>query len=88
MCTISLAVLERIGHMPLPPYIRRDDTDADRERYQTVFCARARLGGRAGRPDCTLRPQMLEALAGVGVEIARVTLHVGLGTFAPLRVSG
>jgi len=79
------AILDRIGHMPLPPYIRRDDADADRERYQTVF---AQERGSVAAPTAGLHftPQMLEALAGAGVEIARVTLHVGLGTFAPLRV--
>ena len=79
------AVLDEIGHMPLPPYIRRDDADADRERYQTVF---AHERGSVAAPTAGLHftPQMLEALAGMGVEIARVTLHVGLGTFAPLRV--
>ncbi len=79
------AVLDEIGHMPLPPYIRRDDADADRERYQTVF---AQERGSVAAPTAGLHftPQMLEALAGMGVEIARVTLHVGLGTFAPLRV--
>ena len=79
------AVLERIGHMPLPPYIRRDDADADRERYQTVF---AEERGSVAAPTAGLHftPQMLDALAAKGVEIARITLHVGLGTFAPLRV--
>jgi S-adenosylmethionine:tRNA ribosyltransferase-isomerase len=79
------AVLERIGHMPLPPYIRRDDVDADRERYQTVFaCER----GSVAAPTAGLHftPLVLETLAANGVEIARVTLHVGLGTFSPLRV--
>jgi S-adenosylmethionine:tRNA ribosyltransferase-isomerase len=78
-------VLERIGHTPLPPYIHRDDADADRERYQTVF---ARERGSVAAPTAGLHftPRMLDALAGNGVEIARVTLHVGLGTFAPLRV--
>jgi S-adenosylmethionine:tRNA ribosyltransferase-isomerase len=79
------ALLERIGHMPLPPYIRRDDAGADRERYQTIFsCER----GSVAAPTAGLHftPQVLEALAAKGVEIARVTLHVGLGTFAPLRV--
>jgi S-adenosylmethionine:tRNA ribosyltransferase-isomerase len=77
--------LERIGHMPLPPYIRRDDADADRERYQTVF---SHERGSVAAPTAGLHftPQMLEGLAARGVEIARVTLHVGLGTFAPLRV--
>jgi S-adenosylmethionine:tRNA ribosyltransferase-isomerase len=78
-------VLERIGHMPLPPYIRRDDAEADRERYQTVF---SRERGSVAAPTAGLHftPQMLDALTAKGVEIARVTLHVGLGTFAPLRV--
>jgi S-adenosylmethionine:tRNA ribosyltransferase-isomerase len=79
------AVLERIGHVPLPPYIRRDDADADRERYQTVF-SRERGSVAAPTAGVHFTPQMLEALAAKGVEIARVTLHVGLGTFAPLRV--
>ena len=79
------AVLDRIGHMPLPPYIRRDDADADRERYQTVF---SRERGSVAAPTAGLHftPQVLEALVGRGVEVARITLHVGLGTFAPLRV--
>ena len=79
------AALDRIGHMPLPPYIRRDDADADRERYQTVF---SRERGSVAAPTAGLHftPDMLEGLAAKGVEIARITLHVGLGTFAPLRV--
>ena len=79
------SVLERIGHMPLPPYIRRDDAEADRERYQTVF---SHERGSVAAPTAGLHftPQMLEALTAGGVEIAQVTLHVGLGTFAPLRV--
>jgi S-adenosylmethionine:tRNA ribosyltransferase-isomerase len=79
------AVLERIGHMPLPPYIRRDDVTADRERYQTVY---SRERGSVAAPTAGLHftPQTLKALAARGVEVARVTLHVGLGTFAPLRV--
>jgi S-adenosylmethionine:tRNA ribosyltransferase-isomerase len=78
-------VLDRIGHMPLPPYIRRDDAADDRERYQTVF---SREPGSVAAPTAGLHftPQVLETLAARGVEIARVTLHVGLGTFAPLRV--
>jgi S-adenosylmethionine:tRNA ribosyltransferase-isomerase len=79
------AALERIGHMPLPPYIHRDDAAADHERYQTVF---SRERGSVAAPTAGLHftPQMLETLAARGVEVARVTLHVGLGTFAPLRV--
>jgi len=79
------AVLERIGHMPLPPYIRRDDAANDRERYQTVF---SRERGSVAAPTAGLHmtPQVLSALVAKGVEVAHVTLHVGLGTFAPLRV--
>jgi S-adenosylmethionine:tRNA ribosyltransferase-isomerase len=79
------AVLDSIGHTPLPPYIHRDDADADRDRYQTVF---ARDRGSVAAPTAGLHftPQILDALIANGVEIARVTLHVGLGTFAPLRV--
>jgi S-adenosylmethionine:tRNA ribosyltransferase-isomerase len=79
------ATLDRIGHIPLPPYIRRDDAAADRERYQTVF---SRERGSVAAPTAGLHftPQILEALTARGVEIARLTLHVGLGTFAPLRV--
>ncbi len=79
------AVLERIGHIPLPPYIRRDDAAADRERYQTVF---SRERGSVAAPTAGLHftPQILSTLAARGVEVARITLHVGLGTFAPLRV--
>ncbi len=78
-------VLDQIGHTPLPPYIHRDDADADRERYQTVF---ARERGSVAAPTAGLHftPQVLDALAANGVEIARITLHVSLGTFAPLRV--
>jgi S-adenosylmethionine:tRNA ribosyltransferase-isomerase len=79
------AVLDRIGHMPLPPYIHRDDAEEDRERYQTVF---SRERGSVAAPTAGLHftPQILDAIAARGVEVARITLHVGLGTFAPLRV--
>ncbi len=79
------AVLDSIGHMPLPPYIHRDDAAADRERYQTVF---SRERGSVAAPTAGLHftPQTLDRIAAQGIEIARVTLHVGLGTFAPLRV--
>ena len=78
-------VLERIGHVPLPPYIHRNDAATDRERYQTVF---SRDPGSVAAPTAGLHftEQMLDRIAARGVEIARVTLHVGLGTFAPLRV--
>ena len=79
------SILDRIGHMPLPPYIRRDDAEQDRDRYQTVF---SREPGSVAAPTAGLHftPQTLEALAARGIEVARITLHVGLGTFAPLRV--
>ena len=77
-------VLDQVGHMPLPPYIRRPDTSADRERYQTVF---ARELGSAAAPTAGLHftPEILAACRAAGAEIAHVTLHVGLGTFQPLR---
>jgi S-adenosylmethionine:tRNA ribosyltransferase-isomerase len=82
-------ILEQIGHMPLPPYIKRPqnvaDATSDRERYQTIFAAQK---GSVAAPTAGLHftPQVLEAIAARGVEIAKLTLHVGLGTFAPLRV--
>jgi S-adenosylmethionine:tRNA ribosyltransferase-isomerase len=85
------ATLARIGHMPLPPYIHRDqsaqpDTEEDRERYQTVY---SRLPGSAAAPTAGLHftPEVLAALRARGVEIQYLTLHVGLGTFQPVRVS-
>ncbi len=79
------AILDRIGHVPLPPYIHRDDADTDRERYQTVF---ARERGSVAAPTAGLHftDAILDRLRDRGVEIARITLHVGLGTFAPLHV--
>ena len=80
-----LTVLERIGHVPLPPYIDRADASADRERYQTVF---AHTPGAVAAPTAGLHfdAPMLTRLAALGVESAFVTLHVGAGTFQPLRV--
>jgi S-adenosylmethionine:tRNA ribosyltransferase-isomerase len=83
------ATLERIGHLPLPPYIHRDkaepNTAEDRERYQTVFAA---APGSAAAPTAGLHftPEILAQLAARGVEVVRLTLHVGLGTFQPVRV--
>lgn len=79
------AALERIGHVPLPPYIHREDASSDRERYQTVY---SRERGSVAAPTAGLHfsSQVLDEISAKGVEIARVTLHVGLGTFAPLRV--
>ncbi len=76
--------LEAIGHMPLPPYIHRDDSPEDRERYQTIFAAER---GSAAAPTAGLHftSEILECIRARGVQIAYVTLHVGLGTFQPLR---
>lgn len=75
--------LERLGHVPLPPYIRRPDEASDRERYQTVF---ARNPGAVAAPTAGLHfsAELLEAIAAAGIGIARVTLHVGIGTFKPV----
>lgn len=76
-------VIEGIGHIPLPPYLRRDDDASDRARYQTVF---ARVPGAVAAPTAGLHlsEALLERLAARGVEQASVTLHVGLGTFQPV----
>ena len=78
------ALVDAIGHIPLPPYIKRADTLADRERYQTVF---ARSRGSIAAPTAGLHftPELLAALEAAGVERAAVTLHVGYGTFKPVR---
>jgi S-adenosylmethionine:tRNA ribosyltransferase-isomerase len=82
-------ILDRLGHIPLPPYIRRaekdTDTDTDRERYQTVY---SRDRGSVAAPTAGLHftPEVLERVRSRGVRIAYVTLHVGLGTFQPVRV--
>lgn len=79
-------LLDGIGHMPLPPYIKRPDSDADRERYQTVY---ARRPGAVAAPTAGLHftPELLAELARSGVEQTCVTLHVGAGTFQPMRVT-
>ena len=77
-------LLERHGHVPLPPYIRRDDGAADAERYQTVFAERP---GAVAAPTAALHfdAALLAALAAHGVQRSTVTLHVGAGTFQPVR---
>ncbi len=79
------ALMAAHGHMPLPPYIRRADATEDEERYQTVY---ARRPGAVAAPTAGLHfdEAMLERLETMGVEIACVTLHVGAGTFQPVRV--
>jgi S-adenosylmethionine:tRNA ribosyltransferase-isomerase len=76
--------LQRNGHVPLPPYIRRPDARADEERYQTVY---ARALGSAAAPTAGLHltQHLLDELQARGVQTTKVTLHVGLGTFQPIR---
>jgi S-adenosylmethionine:tRNA ribosyltransferase-isomerase len=79
------AAVDALGHMPLPPYIKRADRPSDRERYQTVF---ARDRGSVAAPTAGLHftVGLLDVLRSRGVEIAAITLHVGYGTFQPIRV--
>jgi len=77
--------VDAIGHMPLPPYIKRDDRPEDRDRYQTVF-AQARGSIAAPTAGLHFTPELTAALRARGVEIAEITLHVGYGTFQPIRV--
>ena len=82
----SLAViLEAVGHMPLPPYIERNDTELDKERYQTVF---AKQAGAVAAPTAGLHftDDLLQQLSDKGAKLGFVTLHVGAGTFQPVRV--
>jgi S-adenosylmethionine:tRNA ribosyltransferase-isomerase len=76
--------LEQHGHVPLPPYIRREDTPCDEERYQTVY---SRVSGSAAAPTAGLHftTRLLDELRDRGALVAWVTLHVGLGTFLPIR---
>lgn len=79
-----LELLEQYGHIPLPPYIQRDDTAADRERYQTVYASKP---GAVAAPTAGLHfdAQKLAGLQAKGVNRAHITLHVGSGTFQPVR---
>lgn len=78
-------LIDSLGHIPLPPYIKRTDTIDDRERYQTVY---ARVRGSVAAPTAGLHftPELLSALDARGVERVEITLHVGYGTFKPVRV--
>jgi S-adenosylmethionine:tRNA ribosyltransferase-isomerase len=80
------AAIDRLGHIPLPPYIKRDDTTADRERYQTVY---AQSRGSVAAPTAGLHftAEQLASLRRQGIERADVTLHVGYGTFKPVRAA-
>lgn len=79
-----MALLQQHGHMPLPPYIKREDTADDRERYQTVI---AKKEGAVAAPTAGLHftDDLFEQLKSKGVQVAEVTLHVGAGTFLPMR---
>jgi len=79
------ARVERLGHVPLPPYIARDDQPSDRDRYQTIF---AKVRGSVAAPTAGLHftSEILDRIRARGIEIAEITLHVGLGTFQPVRV--
>ncbi len=79
--------LDRLGHIPLPPYLHRADSPEDRARYQTVYAGTS-AHGSAAAPTAGLHftPDILAAIQASGVEIAHITLHVGLGTFQPVRV--
>jgi S-adenosylmethionine:tRNA ribosyltransferase-isomerase len=79
------ATIEQLGHMPLPPYIKREDRAADRERYQTVY---ARTKGSIAAPTAGLHftTALFDRLDARGVERTEITLHVGYGTFKPVRV--
>ncbi len=79
------SLVERLGHVPLPPYIDREDQPDDRDRYQTVY-ARARGSVAAPTAGLHFTPEILERIRQRGIEIAEITLHVGLGTFQPVRV--
>jgi S-adenosylmethionine:tRNA ribosyltransferase-isomerase len=78
-------VVDAIGHVPLPPYIKRDDVETDRERYQTIF---ARERGSVAAPTAGLHfsPELVAACRAREVQVAEITLHVGYGTFQPVRV--
>lgn len=81
-----LTFLEEFGHVPLPPYIKRKDKKSDRGEYQTVF---AKNTGSAAAPTASLHftENLLTKLAETGIETAYITLHVGLGTFAPIKAA-
>jgi S-adenosylmethionine:tRNA ribosyltransferase-isomerase len=80
------SAIDTIGHVPLPPYIKRPDQASDRDRYQTVF---AETRGSVAAPTAGLHftPELLTRIRDLGVEVAEVTLHVGYGTFQPVRVA-
>jgi S-adenosylmethionine:tRNA ribosyltransferase-isomerase len=83
---LATDILQKIGHIPLPPYIKREDEPLDRDRYQTVFAER---DGSIAAPTAGLHftPSLLQLLKENGVRTAMITLHIGIGTFAPVKAS-
>ena len=81
---IFLEILEKVGKMPLPPYIQRESGERDRERYQTVYC---KIEGSVAAPTAGLHftGELLDRIKAKGVHLAYVTLHVGIGTFRPVK---
>ena len=84
LCDDVFAVLDRVGKMPLPPYMEREEEGSDRERYQTVY---ADPVGSMAAPTAGLHftPELLEKIKAAGAEIVNITLHVGAGTWLPVR---
>ncbi len=84
LCDDPMAVLDKVGKMPLPPYMKRDAEEADRERYQTVYSAP--LGSMAA-PTAGLHftPEMMQEIEARGAKIVKITLHVGAGTWMPVK---
>ncbi|MGI6733005.1 MAG: tRNA preQ1(34) S-adenosylmethionine ribosyltransferase-isomerase QueA [Anaerovoracaceae bacterium] len=81
---VFLEILDKVGRMPLPPYIQRESGESDRERYQTVYCKEE---GSVAAPTAGLHftNELLEQIKAKGVQLAYVTLHVGIGTFRPVK---
>jgi S-adenosylmethionine:tRNA ribosyltransferase-isomerase len=80
-----MEMVQRMGHIPLPPYIKREDTPLDKDRYQTVF---AEKDGAIAAPTAGLHftPSLLQSLTHKGIAIKTITLHIGIGTFEPVKV--
>lgn len=83
--TEIMGILQKIGHIPLPPYIKREDASLDRDRYQTVYAER---DGSIAAPTAGLHftDSLFQSLRDRGVSITKITLHIGIGTFAPVKV--
>jgi len=84
LCGNPFEVLDKVGKMPLPPYMKRKEEAADRDRYQTVYASAV---GSMAAPTAGLHftPEMISAIAAAGAQIVNITLHVGAGTWAPVK---